>query len=62
MNNGIALILGFLRNLSRGSHEFFQTPKFVGYLVVRWIWAVKDLYGDGLMRVGSNDKPVREGF
>ena len=47
VNNGIALILGFFRNLSRGSHEFFQTPKFVGYLVVRWIWAVKDLYGDG---------------
>ena len=30
VNNGIALILGFFENLSRGSHEFFETPKFVG--------------------------------
>ena len=30
VNNGIALILGFFRNLSRGSREFFKTPKFVG--------------------------------
>ena len=30
VNKGIALILGFFGNLSRGSHEFLKTPKFVG--------------------------------
>ena len=30
VNNGLALILGCFRNLSWGSHEFFQKHDFVG--------------------------------